>query len=85
MRLAAPGLNSGSNVRVCRFQYPAAAGISANQRNVQPYDRVAESLDSQNYLITDASSCPTVNGLATTLHQTCANSNQDRANDCPAN
>ena len=85
VRLAAPGLNSGSNVRVCRFQYPAAAGISANQRNVQPYDRVAESLDSQNYLITDASSCPTVNGLATTLHQTCANSNPDRANDCPAN
>jgi Tfp pilus assembly protein PilV len=84
VRLAAPALNSGSNYRVCRFQYPAAAGISANQRNVQPYDSVAESLDSQNYLITDASSCPTVSGLATTVHQTCANSNQDRATDCPA-
>ena len=84
VRLAGAGLNSGSNTRVCRFQYPAAAGISANQRNVQPYDRVAESLDSQNYVITDANSCPTVNGLATTLHQVCTSSNGQRATDCPA-
>lgn len=84
VKLAAPALNSGSNYRVCRFQYQVAAGIGANQRNVQPYDRVAESLDSQNYVITDQGSCPTVNGLATTLHQTCANGNQDRATDCPA-
>ena len=84
IRLAAPGLNSGSNLRVCRYQYPVAAGISANQRNVQPYDRVAESLDSQNYLITNNGSCPTVNGLATTLHQVCTGSNPDRASDCPA-
>lgn len=85
VRLAAPALNTGNaNLRVCRFQYPAAAGITANQRNVQPYDRVAESLDSQNYVITDANSCPTVNGLATTLHQVCANGNGQRATDCPA-
>jgi len=84
IKLASPGLNSGSNYLVCRFQFPPAAGISDNQRNVQPYSGVAESLDSQNYVITDASSCPTVAGLATTLQQTCRNSNTNRAADCPA-
>jgi Tfp pilus assembly protein PilV len=83
-RLAAPALNSGSNYRVCRFQYPVAAGVTANQRNVQPYDQVGESLDSQNYLITSANNCPTINGLATTLHQTCTSGNANRALDCPA-
>lgn len=84
LRLAAPTLNSGSNFRVCRFQYPEAAGISANLRNVQPYAQVGESLDSQNYVITGSGSCPTVNGLATTLHQACTGNNTNRAIDCPA-
>lgn len=88
LRLAAPSLNSssgGSNDRlVCRFQFPAAAGISTNMRNVQPYSAVSESLDSQNYVITNAGSCPTVSSLATTLHQDCRNSNSARASDCPS-
>lgn len=84
VKLAAPTLQSGTNMRVCRFQYPQAPGIGPNQRNVQPYARVAESLDSQNYLITDGTSCPTVNGLATTEHQACVGGNPDRATDCPA-
>ncbi len=84
VKLAAPALNSGSNFRVCRFQYPVANGIGANQRNVQPYDRVAESLDSQNYVITSTGNCPTLSNLATTEHQVCSNGNAQRATDCPA-
>lgn len=90
VRLAAPALNAGAtNYLVCRFQYPSADGVSANQRNVQPYAAVAESLDNQNYLLTTASSCPTVSSLATTQHQNCRGSNPNsnaanRATDCPA-
>lgn len=83
-KLAAPALNSGSNLLVCRFQFPATNGISANQRNVQPYASVAESLDSQNYVITSNGSCPTVSGLTTTKHQTCNGSNANRSDDCPS-
>lgn len=83
IKLASPALNSGSNYLVCRFQFPSAPGISDNQRNVQAYSGVAESLDSQNYVITGASSCPTVSGLVTTLQQTCRASNANRAADCP--
>ena len=79
LRLA--GMASGTDYRVCRFQYPAAAGVSANQRNVQPYASVAESLDQQNYVLSTANSCPTVNGLATTLHQNC--SGNGTRPDCP--
>jgi Tfp pilus assembly protein PilV len=85
VRLAAPTLNTGSTqYLVCRFQFPSANGVSANQRNVQPYASVSESLDSQNYLLTSASSCPTVSALATTQHQNCRSSNASRATDCPA-
>ena len=73
MRLA--GMASGSSYRVCRMQYPAASGVSANERNVQPYSQVAQSLDNQNYIITTGNSCPTVSTLATTLHQGCASNN----------
>ena len=86
LRLA--GMASGTGYLVCRFQYAAASGVSANQRNVQPYVSVAESLDQQNYIITTANSCPTVQSLATTLHQNCRsgnpNANGNRATDCPA-
>jgi hypothetical protein len=61
------GVTTG--LQVCRMQFAPVAGLSENQRNVQPYADVAESLDSQNYVVTGAASCPTVDGLATTLHQ----------------
>ena len=83
-RFQLSGMATGTNYRVCRFQYPAAAGVSTNQRNVQPYSAVAESLDQQNYIITTANSCPAVQSLATTPHQDCQNSNASRTTDCPA-
>jgi Tfp pilus assembly protein PilV len=84
VRLSGSGLNSGSNYLVCRYQYPTASGVTANQRNVQPYSAVSESLDNQNYVISTASNCPTVSSLPTTLHQTCRSSNANRGTDCPA-
>jgi Tfp pilus assembly protein PilV len=81
--VAAPALSAGSDVLICRFQFPAASGISSNQRNVQPYVGVAESLDNQNYLITGNASCPTINNLSTTQHQRCISSNANRTVDCP--
>ena len=83
-RFQLSGMATGTDYRVCRFQYPAAAGVSTNQRNVQPYSNVVESLDQQNYIITTGASCPTVQNLATTAHQVCRNSNASRATDCPA-
>ncbi len=86
LRLA--GMANGTDYLVCRFQYPEALGVSANQRNVQPYANVAESLDTQNYVISTASSCPTVSALTTTLHQSCRSgnpgNNPNRSADCPA-
>lgn len=78
------GMHTGTNYRVCRFQYPEADGLSANRRNVQPYADVNDSLDGQNYVITTSNSCPTITGLATTLHQNCTSSNAARTTDCPA-
>jgi len=88
MRLAAPALNTGStHYRVCRFQY-ADKNANDNMNNIQPYVNVADSLDNQNYVITSASTCPTITGLDTVSHQNCrgsgSNSNPNRANDCPA-
>jgi type IV pilus modification protein PilV len=78
------GMSTGTNYLVCRMQYPTAAGLSDNARNVQPYSAVDDSLDNQNYIITTASQCPTVTSLATTLHQNCRSSNAQRTTDCPA-
>ena len=78
------GMASGTDYLVCRFQYPAATGVSANERNVQPYVGVASSLDQQNYIITTGGSCPTVDSLVTVQHQNCRSSNGSRAADCPA-
>lgn len=82
------GMQTGSNYLVCRFQFPAATGVTSNQRNAQPYSAVNESLDNQNYVIENGSSCPTIDGFATTLHQNCRssnpNANPNRATDCPA-
>lgn len=81
------GMSSGTDFLVCRFQFAVAAGISANARNVQPYNAVSESLDNQNYVLTTNSSCPTIAGLATVEHQNCRSSNPNknvnRADDCP--
>ena len=85
VQLAAPALNDGTaDVLVCRFQYPASSTSNANQRNVQPYSAVADSLDNQNYVITNATSCPTIDSLATTQHQNCRNNNNNRTSECPA-
>lgn len=93
VRLAAPTLNAGAtDYLVCRFEYPTSSTSTANQRNVQPYSGVTDSLDSQNYVISTASSCPQIgpNGskFQTTLHQNCRgsnpNKNTNRATDCPA-
>jgi Tfp pilus assembly protein PilV len=77
------GMSTGTNYRVCRFQYPAASGVSVNARNVQPYSMVNDSLDNQNYVLTTSGSCPSVSGLATTLHQNCSSGNVARLTDCP--
>lgn len=82
VRLA--GLPSATDYLVCRFQYPAAAGITANQRNVQPYTNVVGSLDSQNYVLSTASTCPTIGPLATTLHQNCRSDAPNRGTQCPS-
>jgi prepilin-type N-terminal cleavage/methylation domain-containing protein len=78
------GMSTGTNYRVCRFQYASASGLSANARNVQPYVEVDDSMDGQNYIITTSGSCPTVNGLQTVLHQACTSSSATRVLDCPA-
>lgn len=90
LRLAAHALHEGSaNYLVCRFQFPSAAGVTPNARNVQPYNGVTESLDNQNLVISTANSCPTLDSLATTLHQNCRsnnpNANASRGTDCPEN
>lgn len=76
------GMASGTDYTVCRFQYTGS--LNPNERNVQPYAAVAESLDQQNYYVTTSSSCPTVGGLALTSHQVCRGSNASRTTDCPA-
>jgi len=83
-KLQLSGMATGTDYRVCRFQYPAAAGVNTNQRNVQPYSNVVESLDQQNYVITTANDCPIKSALATTAHQDCRSSNANRATECPA-
>ncbi len=90
-RLGGVGLSAGPpDYLVCRFQYPAAAGVSSNQRNVQPYSAILDSLDTQNYIISTANSCPTVSGLATVEHQNCRSSGGNsvgpvqRLLNCPA-
>ncbi len=82
LRLA--GMASGTNYLVCRFEYAAVSGVSANQRNVQPYVSVSESLDNQNFIIATAATCPSVCGLQSVVHQDCRASNGSRTTVCPA-
>jgi len=85
LALAAPALNSGSTqLLVCRFEFPAVQGLTPNQRNMQPYSQVAESLTNQNYVLSASTSCPTVDGLASVAHQRCRTDNPNRSTDCPA-
>lgn len=82
------GLPTTSDYKVCRFQYPTSSYLTANMRNAQPYVGVNESLDNQNYYITNSggASCPSISAnvgnitrtasdtLVTTLHQDCRSS-----------
>jgi Tfp pilus assembly protein PilV len=75
------GVTTTGNFKVCRFQYAASEFVDANQRNVQPYSDVSESLDNQNYVIENSNNnnCPTITtasgvtggSVATVLHQNC--------------
>lgn len=81
------GIPTGSTV--CRYQYSDTNFINDNERNVQPYSNVNQSLDNQNYVVYQHNSraCPLpddTGGLQTVLHQDCRTSNAARATDCPA-
>jgi len=80
------GIRTTGNEIVCRFQYPSSPFANTNERNVQPYADVRQSLLNQNYIIESSATgtCPTVDGLLTTLHQNCRSSNPDRSTECPA-
>lgn len=77
------GLSSGPSLRVCRFQFPAAQGGTDNERNVQPYKDVTVTLDLQNYVLSDQGTCPVVEDLQTTLHQTCPVPVTNAVGKCP--
>jgi len=91
------GLSTTGSVVACRFQYADNGSLTSNERNVQPYSNVTDSLDNQNYYLTTTNShtssvsCPTVDNLPTTLHQDCrsaanysANTSAVLAASCPA-
>jgi Tfp pilus assembly protein PilV len=77
------GMASGPDHLVCRFEYAATQGGTANERHPQRYDQVETSLDNQNYIITTGSACPVVDGLQTRQHQDCRAANPQRASECP--
>ena len=93
------GVNTTGQHVVCRYQY-IDADSDANERNVQPYVSVQQTLDQQNYLLTthnsgssssmagSTSACPsdmTVSGISTgVLHQDCRSANGTKATECPA-
>jgi Tfp pilus assembly protein PilV len=82
------GVPMTSNYKVCRFQYNDNGSMDVNQRNVQPYVSVNESLDNQNYYIdnSNGSSCSTPSGLTGAtmqLHQDCRNSSTPSQAVCP--
>jgi hypothetical protein len=91
-------VSTTGNYIVCRYQYNSASS-TANDRNVQPYVNVQETLDQQNYLLTTSSdnsnsslagttsacSAATVSGVSTgVVHQDCRDDNNARATECPA-
>ena len=73
---------------VCRYQYASSRFLTPNERNVQDYQKVKQSLDNQNYLVSnETGDCPATTGsegFEYILHQDCRASNTNRATDCPA-
>lgn len=80
------GIPTTANLVLCRFEYPASAFITDNERNHQPYSNVTQSLDLQNYILHSSSTgaCPVLGGLQTVPHQDCRSSTADRTTQCPA-
>lgn len=83
------GIPTTDKYKVCRFQYNATTSLTANQRNVQPYSSVAESLDNQNYLVenSNGATCDLpsgATGATMVLHQDCRSSGSPSATNCPA-
>jgi Tfp pilus assembly protein PilV len=92
------GVPTSSNNLVCRFQYTQTA-VTVNERNIQPYVDVNQSLDEQNYQMATSSSstttslagstsaCPsamTVSGVSVgVVHQDCRLANAARGSECP--
>jgi len=89
---------TGSDI-VCRYQYTPTLNTTVNERNVQPYVNVNQTLDEQNYLMATSNSnvttslagstttCPaamTVAGVSIgVVHQDCRLKNTSRAAECP--
>jgi prepilin-type N-terminal cleavage/methylation domain-containing protein len=86
VKLAAPGFNSGTTgYLICRFQFPAGGEANDNMRNTQPYQNVGDSMDNQNYVISNSNgACPTIESFKTTEHQVCRTSAEKSGIDCPA-
>lgn len=92
------GVPVTGNHKVCRFQYASSDFVNDNQRNVQPYGSVSESLDNQNYYIENSNNanCPTITStgqavanasVATVMHQNCRSSaspGTGASGTCPA-
>lgn len=81
-----PAATSSDRHFVCRYQFKDTT-LSDNARNIQPYEDVDESTDSQNYVIHtgNGGSCPAADSVVLpVLHQDCRPSNASRATDCPA-
>jgi hypothetical protein len=76
-RVRIGGIPIGPNkyYTVCRHEYRTETGSNYNQRNVQPYSNVNESIDNQNYFISTAQlvRCPTNPDPPPILHQDCWN------------
>ncbi|WP_292451447.1 hypothetical protein [Methylibium sp.] len=87
-RLLLGGVPTTANDKVCRIQFELGAGLSDNQRNIQPYVNVETSLDNQNYFIDNSSgdTCtpptPPFSGATLVVHQDCRASAATAA-DCP--
>ena len=65
------GVSTTSNYLVCRYQYTQNT-VTANERNIQPYVNVNQSIDEQNYQIVTSSSTST-SSLAGTVTTACPN------------
>ncbi|MDD2846370.1 MAG: prepilin-type N-terminal cleavage/methylation domain-containing protein [Rhodoferax sp.] len=85
MRLAAPSTWNSSSTKyyVCRFQYAETSTLKdPNQRNVQAYVNVNQSIDQQNYFAAYTTGNPSCNGTKMNvdgvstgvLHQDCKSS-----------